>query len=171
MPATVTEFTVRPNSACNDGSWRWVFAALAVLGFAIAIRFALLGFWLILPFTVVEIALLGLVLWTMLERSAWVEKVRISEAGVEIRHLEKDQARCRSWRFPPGRAQVRMRSPARRWYLHRLVLGCADQWVEIGGCLTDHERRALAGALRGALARNAERTTGSGEREVAAGAP
>ena len=114
MSTTGTEFTIRPNSACNDGSWRWVFAALAIVGLAIATRFALLGFWMILPFTVVEIAGLGLVLWVVLGRSSRVERVLIDEAGVEIRHLEKDRHKCRTWRFPPHRTRVLMRAPAHR---------------------------------------------------------
>lgn len=97
MPITATEVTIRPNSACNDGSWRWLFAALAILSFTITIRFALLGLWMILRFTILEISGLVLVLWVVLSRSAWVEKVLIDDEAVEIRHLEK--GRDKTWRF------------------------------------------------------------------------
>lgn len=149
MPAA--EFIIRPNSACNDGSWRWVFASLVVVALAIAIRFAALGLWMVVPFTLAEILALGLGLWVMLQRS-YTEKVLVGDRVVEIRHLQKGANRV--WQLPRRRTQVKICDrPSQlrgRWYPCRLILGHAGQWVEVGGCLTDPERRSLARALRAA---------------------
>lgn len=152
MPAAGTEFIIQPNSACNDGSWRWVFASLTILAFAVAIRFAALGFWMILPFTVLEISALALALWIVRAQSATGEKVLIGDEVVEIRRFaSRAKGREKSWRFPLGWTRLRVSRPAHRWYPRRLALGYAGEWVEIGRCLRDDERRSLAAALRRAL--------------------
>ncbi|MGR3985176.1 MAG: DUF2244 domain-containing protein [Gammaproteobacteria bacterium] len=149
--APAAEFTIRPNSACNDGSWRWLTASLALVSCVIAIRFAMLGFWMILPFTLLELAVLALALWLMLARADYVEKVLVHENVVEIRHIQA--GRDARWRFPRHRARVLARRPRHRahWYPSRLHIGCAGKWVEIGGCLTDAERGELASAIRRAM--------------------
>lgn len=149
MPAA--EFIIRPNSACHDGSWRWVFASLVVVAVAIAIRFAALGLWMVVPFTLAEMLALGLGLWVVLRRP-YTEKVLVGDRVVEIRHLQKGANRV--WQLPRRRTRVKICDrPSQlksRWYPCRLLLGHAGQWVEIGGCLTDPERRSLARALRAA---------------------
>jgi len=154
MPATRTEFRIQPNSACNDHSWRWLFAGLVIISFTIAIRLAVLGFWVVLPFTILEISGLALVLWIVLGKSAYVEKVLIDDDIVEIKHLEKGhltKGRNETWQFPLYWTQIKLSSPGHRWYPHRLILGCKGEWVEIGQCLTNDERRSLATAIREAV--------------------
>jgi uncharacterized membrane protein len=149
MSSRKTEFNIRPNSACGDRSWRWLFAGLLVISFSVAIRYALLGYWLILPFTILEMGVFGLVIWLILRNSNYVERVIIEEDRVLVQHLQT--GKDRSWEFPLYWTQVRLDQPPHQWYPHRLLLGSKGEWVEIGQCLTCEERRSLAAAIGEAL--------------------
>ncbi len=140
--AAPVEFVIRPNSSCHPKSWPGVFALLAVICLGMAIRFALLGYWMILPFALIDILAVGLILHGVIRQSAYMEKVRVDDKTVEIRHIQKNKNA--EWRFPLHWIQVKLESPGHRWYPHRLLLGSQGKWVEIGRCLTDDERKSLA---------------------------
>lgn len=142
------EFTIRPNSVCNDGSWRWLLASLAVVGAAVGARFAMLGFWLIAPFILLELGAVALAFWR-LARAGYTEKVVMRGDVVEVLHLQR--GRDANWRFPRARVRVVLRAPRHRWYPRQLTLGCGREWVEIGACLSEAERAELAAAMRAGL--------------------
>lgn len=105
-----------------------------------------MGYWMILPFAVIDVVAVGLILTLLMRRHAYVEKIRIGADHLVIRHVQRKN-RCR-WQFPLHWVQVRLASPTHEWYAHRLLLGSKGEWVEIGQCLTDSERESLAGALK-----------------------
>lgn len=144
-PSQRVEFRVQPNAALRGTSWRWFVAALVVVSLLIAGRFALLGYWMILPFTVLELSVLGFVMWLIFNRSNYVEKIVVDHESVVIEHIQKNHDK--QWQFPVHWTRVKLESPAHRWYPHRLVLGSKGEWVEVGSCLTDLERKALAQAV------------------------
>ncbi len=140
------EFVIRPNCTYHPGSWKKVFALLVVVCLGIAIRFALLGYWLILPFAVIDILAVGLILHGVVRQSMYIEKVLVDGDKVEIQHIQyKNNAR---WQFSLPWVSVNLQSPAHRWYPHKLLLGSKGKWVEIGRCLTNVERKSLAEAIR-----------------------
>ncbi len=148
--ASETNFEIRPNSGFNTRSRLWVFALLAVTCLSIAIRFALLGYWLILPFAILDVVAVGLILYLLMRSNAYVEKIRIRPDTLVIRHIEKRNRH--SWTFALAWVQVVLESPRHRWYPHRLLLGSKGEWVEIGRCLTDPERQSLAIAIKTRIA-------------------
>lgn len=111
---------------------------------SIAIRFALLGYWMILPFALIDVLAVGLILHMVVRQSAYIEKVRVDGEKVEIQHIPKNSNA--SWQFPLHWIQVNL-SPKHRWYPHKLLIGSASKWVEIDRCLTDRERITLAQAI------------------------
>lgn len=144
MP-THAEFVIRPNSACHGRTWLNVFALLVVVCLSIAIRFALLGYWMILPFALIDVLAVGLILHMVVRRSAYIEKIRVDGENVQIQHIQKNNNA--HWQFPLHWVQVSLQPPKHRWYPHKLLLGSAGKWVEIGSCLTDRERIMLAQAI------------------------
>jgi len=146
MTRDVTEYSIRPNAAYHRNSWRWLFLGLVIINLGIALRLAWLGFWMILPFAVLDILAVMLVVYLMDRRSYYVEKIRITEDQLEIQHIQK--GRDCDWQFPLYFARVELREPQHRWYPHRLLLGSSGEWVEVGSCLTDDERIRLAKELR-----------------------
>lgn len=126
-------------------------AGLVVIGFGIALRLAMLGFWLILPFTILELGLVFYLVSLVRRRGSYVEKIRIDGERLTIHHLEpgKDQ----DWWFPLHWVRVDLRAPSHQWYPHRLLLGASGRWVEVGTCLTEEERHSLATAVRDEIRR------------------
>ncbi len=100
---------------------------------------------MILPFALIDVLAVGLILQMVVRQSAYIEKIRVDGEKVEIQHIQKNNNA--SWQFPLHWIQVNLQSPKHRWYPHKLLIGSAGKWVEIGRCLTDRERITLAQAI------------------------
>ena len=143
-----TEFNICPNAGIRRPGWPWLMAGLVVVGLGIAVRLALLGFWLVLPFTIVELGMVYYLVDLVRRRGSYIEKIRIDGEKVSVSRLEHGKDRDRASRFPLYWVRVDLRPPTHRWYPHRLLLGASGRWVEVGSCLTDPERHSLADAVR-----------------------
>lgn len=144
-----TEFIIRPNASFPRPSWRWLLLVLVIISLSIALRLAWLGFWMVLPFTLVELGFLVWLVHLVRRNGSYIEKICIEDEVVRIFHLQKD--RDADWSFPLHWTRVDLRKPRHHWYPHRLLVGTSGRWVEIGQCLTDEERSGLASALRRAI--------------------
>jgi len=158
-PDSVTEFNIRPNASYPRQSWKWFLLGLVVLGLAIALRLAWLGFWVVLPFTILELAFLVALMRMVRHRANYIERIRIEDNKVQIFHLEENHNA--DWSFPLYWTRVELKSPVYRWYPHRLLVGTSGRWVEIGKCLTDAERGGLADAIRDEIRRHLDRSEAS----------
>ena len=123
-----------------------MFGLLAFICLSIAIRFAVLGYWLILPFAILDIVAVGLVLVMLSRRHGYIEKIRFSGDRLTIRHVQKKNRQ--TWQFPVHWVRLNLEPPGHHWYPRRLLVGSKGEWVEIGRCLTDTERESLADALQ-----------------------
>lgn len=151
MESQTTEFTIRPNTSYPRRNWGWLLLVLVVTSMTIALRLAWQGFWVILPFTLVELAIVVVLMQLVRRRGSYTEVVRIGDENVEILHQQ--HGKDRDWIFPLYWTRVDLRSPRHRWYPHRLLIGSSGTWVEVGQCLTEEEREGLVGALRRELNR------------------
>ncbi|MCY4049919.1 MAG: DUF2244 domain-containing protein [Gammaproteobacteria bacterium] len=145
------QFVIQPNSSLNRQHQPILYLLLAVICLGIALRLASLGYWMILPFAVLDMATVGLILYLITRKSAYREKVIIDGDHVVIRHVEKNNRK--TWRFPVHWTQIRLDPPIYRWYLPRLLLGSKGKWVEIGRCLNQEERESLAKAMQAEIGR------------------
>ena len=137
---------MQPNARTRRPEWKWLFATLLLISMGIALRFAWLGYWMILPFTVIELSALCLVLYMLYNKNNYVERILINEKELVIQHLAKNADQ--QWQFPLAWSKVNLEAPRHHWYPHRLLLGSSGNWVEVGSCLTDEERQSLATAIR-----------------------
>lgn len=141
-------FQSRPNHSLSRSQERLAFWSLAALCFTSAIGFALLGFWLILPFAGLEI---GLLAWAF-------EALRSREGDFESLVIDGDvvvlewQAGSRSGRRELNRRWARVvcdcRPPGRNCHLSVSSHGHA---TEVGQYLSDEARLQLAAVLRSRL--------------------
>lgn len=125
---------------------RWsLFAVMAVVSLVLAVAFAAAGAWPVLPYSVLEIALLGVAFLVVERRSSDWERLTIAGDAVVIerqrggRRERREFNRC--WmrvEFEPGR----FGRPA------RLTLHSAGVAVDFGSALPVAEMRATAGELR-----------------------
>lgn len=139
-------FLIRPNrSMTAKGMVVFVFAVgLAV--FLVALRFVLLGAWIILPFAILEIVLLAAGFWLYERASRYRETVQISKLALQI--TQESVNRKKTWKFNPHWVRVTLRMDPNDWYPSRLYIGAHGEQVEIGACLTNQEREELSRVLK-----------------------
>lgn len=126
------------------------FAAVCLLTLLVALRFLLLGVWMVLPFALLEMVVLGIGLYLFERASRYSETIQIAPDNIQviarngIKTLHKHQ-------FPSYWAQVALQLDPRKWYPSKLFLRSHGQSVEIGACLTDADRQSLAETITTAL--------------------
>ena len=135
-----------PNCSLSPRQALFFFASISVVSLVIAGIFALQGFWPILPFAGLELGLLGWALRASMRRRHYLQTIRVSDAEVEV--VTRDQRGSQEERFPRLWARVRL-VRAHGWHPSRLVIESHGRTCEVGGVLTEEERRGLHGRLRG----------------------
>lgn len=147
--STTRRYIIRPNYSLDWRGTLHVVGALSILPVAYAVAFFWIGLPWILPFSGLEVLALCCAFAYCLGNGSSSEIVTVSQVQVSVER--------RLWRrrevveLPRHRARVTLVPPTHAWYPSRLTLGVHDQELEIGKCLRDDERRALARELRSAL--------------------
>lgn len=124
----------------------WFVAAVGAAALLIALRFALLGAWMVLPLAIAEIAGLGLAFFLVSRSGRRCEIIDVTED--EMRVVRDDGRGRQEWRFQPYWVQVILQMDPKNWYPSRLFLRSHGRQLEIGRSLTDAERRQLSDELK-----------------------
>lgn len=137
---------LRPNQ-----SWTWkantyFVATLMTISLVIAIAFTVQGFWMILPFTVLEMSILTGCLYYCVRRTHTTEVLRLSQEELIFERGIREPTQ----RFAFERYFARfMVEPARHpWYRKKIELKCRDKALEVGHFLNDEEKDQLVRELR-----------------------
>jgi uncharacterized membrane protein len=134
-----------PNCSMTGRGALFFFASLCVVSFAIAGFWAWRGFWPVLPFAGLEMALLGWALHTSLKRRLHRETITVSESDVRIESVDARQSV--EVVFPRHWARVTLRRPDSPLHPSRLAIESHGRRCEVGSFLTEQERRGLAQRL------------------------
>ena len=137
---------IRPNCNFTGRGAFWLFVGMTLPVLGVAVAWALRGYWLILPFAGLELAVLGIALAITVHRGRYRETVRFGQRFVRVRrgyagrqeHVEFPRSWTRAW-IEPGA------SPA---LPGRLFLGAGGASCELAACLTEEERQSLCRRLR-----------------------
>jgi uncharacterized membrane protein len=140
-----------PNCSLTVRGARVFFALACVVPLGVAGFLTLRGFWPVLPFAGLEMALLAWALAVSLERRFHRQTITVSERDVRIESRER--AHCEQVVFPRHWAQVKLRRPAARLHPSRLTIESHGRQCELGSFLTEEERRGLAARLQGLIGR------------------
>ncbi len=127
------------------------FGSLCLVSFAIAGIMTARGFWPVLPFAGLEMALLGWALRTSMARRHHRQTITVTESDVSIE--VRDRQHSVQHVFPRHWAQVKLRRPASRLHPSRLTIESHGRQCELGSFLTEAERRGLALRLQGLIGR------------------
>jgi uncharacterized membrane protein len=140
-----------PNCSLSVRGARLFFGLACIAPFGIAGFLALKGFWPILPFAGLEMAVLAWALAVCLERRFHSQTITVTEDDVQI----DTRARARSEHvvFPRHWAQVKLRRSAARLHPSRLTIESHGRQCELGSFLTEEERRGLALRLQRVIGR------------------
>jgi uncharacterized membrane protein len=145
MPEPALTISIRPNCSLTPRSAAWFFGGIAAATLLVAALFTVQGFWLVLPFAGLELAGLGLALWSSMQRRYQRQDIVIAETEVAV------EDRGRKFRsrlvFPRHWAQVKMRAGNSPLAASRLVIESHGRSCEIGNFLNEQERRGLSQRL------------------------
>jgi len=139
---TPQRIDISPNCSLSVRGALLFFGSLCLVSFAIAGYFVLQGFWPVLPFAGLEMALLGWALRANMARRHQGETITVSDCEVSVEH-QKGDARVQVV-FPRHWAQVKLRRPSSRLHPSRLMIESHGRGCEVGSFLTEEERRGLA---------------------------
>ncbi len=139
-------FVIRPNASMSPKSALIVFLSMLVLSAVMVIRFLLMGAWVIVPYTVLEVAVLGVVLLLLVRDNQKIETIVYTKH--ELKVIKMNNRRRREWTFQPCWARVLLQPGAHAWYPDRLLIRSHGKSLEIGKCLTGSEKSSLAKTLR-----------------------
>lgn len=144
-------YVLRPHRSATWNDNLWLVACVALMAVPIAIAWAAIGFWPILPLCGLELALLTLGLYIVNHSLLAQEVITIDDNRIVIEAGRREIER----RFDLGRhwAQVLLQPARKRAHPSRLIVRSHGRAVELGRFLTDDERGELARELRAVLGR------------------
>jgi uncharacterized membrane protein len=140
-----------PNCSLTLRGATLFFGALCLFCLTLAGVLALLGMWPVLPFSGLEMLLIGWALHASLARRFRAEIITLTESDISVE--SRDRARSRMTVFQRHWAQVKLRRPASRLHPSRLTIESHGRQCELGSFLTDEERYGLALRLQRLIGR------------------
>jgi uncharacterized membrane protein len=139
-PVITRSIELCPNCALSPRRARLFFLSVAAPALLFAGLFASRGFWPVLPFAGLELAVLGWALWASLLRRHLQQRLAITDAQVSV--TSRDASGERQMVFSRHWARVTLRGP-RGWLPSRLYIESHGRACELGAFLTDAQRQAL----------------------------
>ena len=132
-------------------SWTWranthFVATLMILSCAIAISFTWRGYWVVLPFTVIELSVLLGCLYYCVRRTHTTEVITLSERELIYECGIRRPTERRS--FDRYFSRFFVRKPQHPWYCKQIALRCRGEEFEVGRFLSDEEKDDLVHHLR-----------------------
>ncbi len=145
-------YVLRPNRSL---SWRQnlgVFGGLCLVTLMLVLPLVSMGFWLVLPFAVLELLAVGIGLYFVTCRCHECEVICVAADSIRI---ERGRRRPQqSWVLTRHWARVVLTNCPRQWYPSRLQIRAQGRAVEIGRFLIEEERCELARELTRCLRTN-----------------
>ena len=130
-------------------SWRenlWFLFGIGTLSLLIGLMFLLQGFWLILPFGVLEVGLLGVCLYHCARFTHLQEVITFTPDHLTIeRGYDRPTKRHEFHRIF---AKIFVQKPVHRWYGSKVAIRSKGKEVEVGSFLSEDERKSLIKDLR-----------------------
>ncbi|HWU67455.1 MAG TPA: DUF2244 domain-containing protein [Stenotrophobium sp.] len=143
-----TSLVIQPNASLGVAQ-AWIFmVGISVVTLAIAGFFAWLGFWPILLYAVLELAVLALAIVHALRGNRYRERLGFEGEVLRVEFGMVGQAPRMRLEMSRVWTQVRVQPGWHRNDPTRLLLTCYGQTLEIGRCLTDEERGRLCARIK-----------------------
>lgn len=150
--AAARTWVLRPNRSLSWREAKLFYGGILAVSLGIALSFAVLGFWPVLPFAGLELLALGAAFYWCQWQGERVEVISVRGDRVAV---EKGHRRVEArWDFERAWVQVQVLRPRFAGYPSQLVLRSHGREVAIGDFLVEEERRRVAGELRRILAAN-----------------
>ena len=153
LPAPDGEFRalIRQHGSMSARAMVVAVICLSVLVLTIGLSFFTLGFWLILPFAGLEIAVVAAAVAATIQRAGDHELIVVDDARVRI--TQQLGKRTVTHDFVRYWTQVKRERAASRLHPSRLLVGSHGRFVPVGCALTEEAREELARSICDALGR------------------
>lgn len=139
---------VQPNRSLTWNQSKWLFLLLALCIGLVGLYFLSLGAWLVLPFTGLEILIVGVAIYCQSYSAHKKEIIHIDATHVRVSDNHNRQAdRC----FHKAWLKIIQRHDPKGWYPSRLLIGSHGEYIEVGKNLLEEEREMLANNLKNAI--------------------
>lgn len=142
-------FLIKPNRSLTAKGMILFVVLVGIAIFLVALRFVLLGAWLVLPFAFLEIVMLAAGFWLYERASRYSETVEIN--GNKLLITKSSIQSVTKWELNPHWVRFVLKKDPKEWYPSKLLICSHSDRVEIGACLIDAEREELLDALRDAM--------------------
>ena len=143
------QIVLRPNQ-----SWTWranlyFLYVLFAVSLSIGISFAWRGMWLILPFSLLELAALMGCLWYCVRRGYRQEVITVDPERVliEFGHFSNGPRKTLERVFERFHTRFHVDPPSHPWRNKSVYVRCRKERLQIGGFLTADEQEALVKRL------------------------
>jgi uncharacterized membrane protein len=147
--AEPTCIVLRANASLSTRAAFCLFLALAAMSALIGAAFLFTGAWPVVPFLGLELIVVGATLCVVCRRARDAELLVIDEALLHVIQRRGRQERRHAFQRYWARAVL---EPVRDgYYPSRLVIRSHGRELEIGACLSEERRVALARQLQAAL--------------------
>ncbi len=147
--STNQTFVIRPNQSLTWREARFIYAGFVAISLIIGITFYTVGLTLVLPFSGLEMAVLGAALYICLSQNRRREIIVIEGLRVIVKARRERPEDCqefhRSW------VQVSLEEPAYRGHPSRLLLRSHGRELEVASFLNEVERCEFAADLKSAI--------------------
>lgn len=156
----IFDLELRPNRSLPERHFWRMIAGVAVIFLAMGVRFLLLGAWPILPFMLVDLALLWWAMRASYRSGRASEHLRLDCDGLELVRVAA-HGQVRRTRIEPHWARVELEELGadqnRLWLTARSPSGSARARHAIGAFLSPGERAEIARVIEAGLATFRER--------------
>jgi uncharacterized membrane protein len=138
-------FELRPNCSLTPRTATFFYVSLLSVTLPVAVGFAALGLWPILPFAGLELLGLGAALVVSMRRGGIRDYIAIDERDVRVKQSRGRRETEVTFARPWTRLELRP-APVATWP-SRLLVVSKGRRVEVGAFLTESERRRLSDRL------------------------
>jgi uncharacterized membrane protein len=142
---TIGNITLRPNQSFSWRAFTYFILFFMMLSFGIATAFSVMGYWVILPFTALEMAILSYCLWICLRRTSMQEVLYFSGDEIWLEAGIKAPTEFVTW--PRYFTKIHIERAIHPWYRKKVSLVCRGESREIGKFLTQEECEKLIVSL------------------------
>ena len=142
-------FILIPNRSINWSIIVKFYILTCMVSFSIALLFGFMGYWYILPFSGMEMLLLGGGLYMACRK---IYRQEVITADNEVIKIEKGcHGVDESWKFDRHWVRIALEKQGSLRTSLTILIGSHGNFVEVGSFLTDGEKESLAIELNGSI--------------------
>ncbi len=134
-----------------NASWSWranlyLLYTLLAISLTIGIGFALMGAWMILPYSLLELSFLAVCIYICVQKCNRQEVIRVREHDVTI---EKGMRRPnQTWNYHRLWAKFVVKPPRHPWQTEIITIASHGKELELGGFLNRSDKHKLIADLK-----------------------